>query len=70
MIFFAYRSTPAPGHRHTYYGTLWYGGNYGYGWSSTVTGDNAHDFFFYYGWITLSHKDTRGLGLLLRCLQE
>ena len=71
MIFFAYRSTPAPGHRHTYYGTLWSVGYNGFGWSSFASGGNAHYLLFYYSFLArMASKTPNGCGFPLRCLQE
>ncbi len=71
MIFFAYRSTPAPGHRHTYYGTLWSVGYNGFGWSSFASEGNAYYLLFYYSFLArMASKTPNGCSFLLRCLQE
>ncbi len=70
MIFFAYRSTPAPGHRHTYYGTLWSVGYNGFGWSSFASGGNAYRLYFYNGGVGPQDRGGHAYGFQLRCLQE
>ena len=68
---------PAPGFRDSGYrdtqggsGKLYYVGNNGFNWSSTVTGANAHFLNCYYGGIYPNGSDNRATGLQLRCLQE
>ena len=75
MIFFAYRSTPAPGFRdggvNNGNGTLYRVGHAGYIWSSFASGGNAHYLDFYYSFLArMASKTPNGCGFPLRCLQE
>ena len=65
-------AAPAPGDRAYEYGTLWYVGNGGYIWSSTIpTGSgNAHSLGFGYGGVGPQSNFSRAYGFQLRCLQE
>ncbi len=61
---------PAPGYRHRDHGTLFYVGDYGFSWSSTEAGTNAHGLYFNYARIVPQDLYYRGYGFPLRCLQE
>ncbi|WP_297829676.1 hypothetical protein [uncultured Rikenella sp.] len=67
-------SGAAPGYRDAgYYGRL--GdltdiGNYGYSWSSTISGANSQKLRFYVTGLTPSHAGNRAYGFQLRCLSE
>ena len=60
---------PAPGYRHPSYGTLYSVGVYGFSWSSTASGSNAHNLGFSYGGVGPQNSDGRAFGFQLRCLQ-
>ncbi|WP_297628192.1 hypothetical protein [uncultured Rikenella sp.] len=61
---------PAPGYRHRDTGALGNVGNYGYSWSSTVSGTNGMDLGFSVTWLYPSYADLRAYGFQLRCLSE
>ena len=64
------RVAPAPGFRHRANGVLHAVGSFGYIWSSTETGDDAHVLTFYPGEIYPQISGSRAVGFPLRCLQE
>ena len=64
------RAAPAPGFRHRANGVLHAVGSFGYIWSSTETGDDAHVLTFYPGEIYPQISGSRAVGFPLRCLQE
>ncbi|WP_297831496.1 hypothetical protein [uncultured Rikenella sp.] len=45
-------------------------GNYGYSWSSTISGANSQKLRFYVTGLTPSHAGNRAYGFQLRCLSE
>ena len=59
-----------PGFRVYGSGMLWYVGNSGYSWSSSMAGTSAHYLSFYYGGIGPQHGNGRAYGFPLRCLRE
>ncbi len=68
---------PAPGFRDSGYrnatggsGKLYSVGDYGFSWSSSIAGTNAHYLGFYYSWLSPQGSGHRATGLQLRCLQE
>ena len=61
---------PAPGYRHPSYGTLYSVGVYGFSWSSTASGSNAHNLGFSYGGVGPQSYSNRAYGFPLRCIQE
>ncbi|WP_294600924.1 hypothetical protein [uncultured Rikenella sp.] len=61
---------PAPGHRGFGEGVLWYVGDVGYSWSSTVNGSDGYFLWFNAQNIDSCRANRCGLGLQLRCLSE
>ncbi len=51
------------------YGKLYYIGNGGHSWMSTITGTSAHYLSFGYSWLGPQGNYYRATGLPLRCLQ-
>ena len=71
---FACRAAPAPGYRDAGYykgfGALRDVGDYGYSWSSTVSGSIVRFLDFNPTWLTPQNSNYRAYGFQLRCLQE
>ncbi len=61
---------PAPGLRGYEHGKVRYVGNYGYSWSSTVSGSNVRFLDFGPTWLMPQNSYYRAYGFQLRCLQE
>ncbi len=61
---------PAPGYRNYNTGAPVNVGNYGFNWSSTVSGAYGMNLGFYATWLDPSYADNRGYGFPLRCLSE
>ncbi|MDE5945228.1 MAG: hypothetical protein K2G93_06570 [Rikenella sp.] len=61
---------PAPGNRHSYYGTLNSVGTSGYCWSSSDLNNYSYYLHFSRGGILPKDGNYRASGLQLRCLQE
>ena len=49
---------------------LWAVGYYGYSWSSSIAGSEAHFLSFGYNGVYPQGNDNRARGIQLRCLQE
>ncbi|WP_300681702.1 hypothetical protein, partial [uncultured Rikenella sp.] len=58
-----------PGH-HGQFGNAIYVGNFGYSWSSTVSGTNGMHLDFGVRWLHPSGAHYRAYGFQLRCLSE
>ena len=61
---------PAGGYRAYSDITLYDVGKYGYSWSSSIAGTNAHYLLFGYSWLSPQYGGHRAGGLQLRCLRE
>lgn len=61
---------PAPGYRERASGALGGVGNYGYSWSSTVSGTYGMYLWFYSAGLYPSNTGGRACGFQVRCLQE
>ena len=64
------RSAPAPGLRTGGSGMLWYVGNHGAGWSSSIAGTQSSYLRFLLDALTPHFSHYRTHGFQLRCLQE
>ena len=62
--------TPAPGYRHALYGTLYYVGNNGFSWASSVAGTYTYRLYFDCSAVHPNDYGYHAYGFPLRCLQE
>ncbi|WP_294599792.1 hypothetical protein [uncultured Rikenella sp.] len=63
-------NSPAPGYRGAGSGVSDGVGNYGYSWSSAVSGTYGVFLYFYTQYLSPSYAHTRAYGRQLRCLSE